>query len=190
MATSYLSKEEIESIGLFSCGKKVSISRYAKIYNPEILSIGDFSRIDDYCILTGRITIGSHVHIAPFCLLQGTEGIIIQNFAGLSSRVSIYTKSEDYTLGLSLTNPTIPDQYRVITDKGPVILEKHVLVGANSIILPKSKLHEGCSIGAFTLLRGNYEAWQIFVGNPAKKVGKRRSKTILEFENKLSIENL
>jgi galactoside O-acetyltransferase len=170
---------------LRSYGENVLISRFAKIYNPDKLIIGNNSRIDDFCILTGEISVGSFVHIAPFCLLQGSEKIVIDDFAGLSSRVSIYSVSEDYTLGLSLTNPTIPDEFRIIIDKGIIVIEKHVLIGSNSIILPNTSIHEGSSIGAFSLLRGEYESWKIYSGIPAKKVGQRRSKTIVDLEQKL-----
>ena len=63
------------------------------------------------------------MHIAPYTALFGKQKIEINNFVGISSRVSIYTESDDFVLGISLANPTIPDKYRKIFDKGKVTLK-------------------------------------------------------------------
>lgn len=49
--TSFYSEEELRSIGLKSYGKNVLISRFARIYGAESISIGNNVRIDDFCIL-------------------------------------------------------------------------------------------------------------------------------------------
>lgn len=55
--TSFLSQKELEEIGFCSYGTNVKISRYARIYSPEKIKIGDNVRIDDFCILSGKITV-------------------------------------------------------------------------------------------------------------------------------------
>jgi dTDP-4-amino-4,6-dideoxy-D-glucose acyltransferase len=182
---SFLSQEELDALGLRSCGRGVKISRHANLYAPHLLSIGDHSRIDDFCILSGEITLGVCVHVAPQCLLFGVRGIVLEDFAGLSSRVAIYTESEDYVGGTSLTNPTVPAPYRRITDAGPVRLGRHALVGCGSVLLPGTTLGEGTSVGALSLVRGELEAWTVWTGNPAAKRGRRRSRTMLRLEAEL-----
>lgn len=185
MLDSFLSKEELDSLGLRCCGRNAKISRHANLYAPHLLSIGDHSRIDDFCILSGEITLGACVHVAPQCLLFGARSIVLEDFSGLSSRVAIYTESDDYVAGTSLTNPTVPSAFRRIVDAGPVKLGRHAIVGCGAVLLPGSTLGEGTAIGALAVVRGELDAWSVYAGNPAIKAGRRRSRTILRMEAEL-----
>ncbi len=66
--TSFYSYEELEEIGFKYVGKDVKISRYARIYTPEVISIGDCSRIDDFAILPG-VKLAEGVVIGHFSLV-------------------------------------------------------------------------------------------------------------------------
>src|SRR5690606_42022487 len=81
---SYLSRKALEEIGFRSIGENVKVSDKASIYNPECISIGDHSRIDDFCIISGdrkstRLN-SSHVKIsyAVFCLKKKKKKISTQ----------------------------------------------------------------------------------------------------------------
>ena len=176
----YLSDAQLESLGLKYVGKNVKISNRASIYNADQIEIGDYSRIDDFCVISGRVVIGRNVHISPFCLVAGGEkGIIFDDFSGLAYHVQVFTQSDDYS-GRSLTNPTVPDIFKKEIKK-PVFIQRHCIVGAGSIIMPGVTLREGTSVGAMSLVRKTTEAWSIYVGNPAKKL-KERKKDMLDLE--------
>ena len=181
---SYYSRDELKELGLKSFGKNILISRNAKIYDPEKLSLKNNVRIDDFCILTGNINLGNYIHISPFCLLSGRYNISMKDFSGLSSRVSVYTANEDYVKGSSLTNPTIPIKMRKI-ESGPVLIEEHAVIGANSVILPNTSLEKGSILGAHSLAKGRYEKWKIYAGVPAKFIKNRPSKIIERDAKKL-----
>lgn len=57
------SESELKAIGFLKYGKNVLVSRKASIYNPEQMVLGDNIRIDDFCILSGNIKLGSYIHI-------------------------------------------------------------------------------------------------------------------------------
>ena len=115
--SSFYNDIELKGLGLRNYGKNVLISRNACIYGAENIEIGDNTRIDDFCVLSGKISLGANIHIAPFCLLAGgKKGIVIKDFSGLSSRVSLYAASDDYS-GKSLTNPTIDEKYKKVVSK-------------------------------------------------------------------------
>ena len=182
----YLSEEQLHKFGFKSFGKNVKISDKASIYEPEKIKIGDNSRIDDFCVISGKITIGQNVHIAPFCLIAGGEkGIIFGDFAGLAYSVQVFTQSDDYS-GKTMTNPTIPKRYKNEIKK-QVIIERHSIIGASSIIMPGVTLKEGTSVGAMSLVRKSTKSWGIYLGNPLKRI-KNRKKDILELE-KLYLKN-
>lgn len=186
MKTSFFTKEELKEIGFKNLGENVLISRKSSIYSPEKISIGNNVRIDDFCILSGNIILGNYIHIAAFCALYGSEGIEMKDFSGLSSRVSIYSSSDDYS-GNYLTNPMVPDKFRNII-KGRVVLEKHAIVGASSVILPGVIIREGAAIGTMSLVNKDCEAWTINIGIPSKII-KKREKRIPELEKIFILEN-
>lgn len=183
VAMAYFSDSELKNIGFKKLGVNVKISDKASIYNPERIEIGDNSRIDDFCVISGLVSIGRYVHIAPHCLVAGGEkGIVMEDFSGLAYFVQVFSQSDDYT-GMSMTNPTVPAIYKRETKK-PVFLGRHVIVGAGSVIFPGVTLAEGCSVGALSLVNRSTEPWGVYVGNPARRV-KERKKALLDFEREL-----
>lgn len=179
-----LSKEAIEMLGFASVGENVQISDKASFYGVNRIEIGSNTRIDDYSVLAagvGGIQIGNHVHIAVGSLLVGAGKITLSDFSGLSSRISIYSSSDDYS-GAWLTNPTIPSEYTGVTH-ADVFLGKHVIVGSGSVILPGVVLEEGVAIGALSLVIKRCEAFGIYAGNPVKRI-KERKRDLLELETK------
>ncbi len=176
----YYSAVELEGIGFKYIGKNVKISTKASIYDPERISIDDNSRIDDFCVLSGRISIGKNVHITVFCNLAGGEkGIEMEDFSTLSYGVNVFTQSDDYT-GKTLTNSTIPKKYKEEIKKA-ITIKKHVIVGAGSMIFPGVTLSEGCSVGSMSLVNKDTESWKVYFGIPAKPIRDRR-KDMLEHE--------
>lgn len=176
----YLSHDLLLKLGLKRLGKHVRISAKASIYDPEKIEIGDHSRVDDFCVISGSVTIGRNVHLAPFCLLAGGDaGISISDFSGLAYQVQIFSQSDDYS-GKTMTNPTIPDHYKNEI-KAPVHVGKHVIVGAGTVIFPGTTIAEGCAIGALSLVRKDTTPWGIYQGIPARRI-KERYKDLLELE--------
>jgi acetyltransferase-like isoleucine patch superfamily enzyme len=184
---SYLSAEELKKIEFKYLGKNVLISDKCSIYNPEKIEICDNSRIDDFCVLSGKIKIGRNVHLAPFCLIAGgSEGVELDDFSGCAYHVQVFSQSDDYT-GCSMTNPTIPEKYKNVLRK-KVTIGKHVIIGASSIVLPGVEISEGCSVGAMSLITKNTEPWGVYFGIPAKRL-KNRKKNLLELEKLYLVEN-
>ena len=66
-------------------------------------------QIDDFCLLSGNIQIGSYVHISPYTsLVAGSECIQVCDFVSISSKCSIFSKSDDFS-GMAMTNPMVPE---------------------------------------------------------------------------------
>lgn len=180
MNTSFYAKDELKKIGLKKIGENVLISRNACFYGGEDIVIGNNTRIDDFCILSGHITIGDNVHIAAYsALFSGKYEIKIGDFTAISSRCSMYAESDDYT-GISLSGAIRDERFRQPIG-GNIILEKHVLVGTGCTILPEVQIGEGVSVGAMSLINHNLLPWSVYVGIPARKIGER-NKDILRLE--------
>jgi len=172
-----------KQLGFCKCGNNVLISRNAVFYDVENIEIGDNVRIDDFCLLSGKIVLGKNIHIAAFSALYGgTDGIFISDYSNISSRVSIYSKSDDYS-GNSMTNPTIPENYKNIYS-APVYINKHVIIGATCVVLPGVVIGEGAAVGSMSFVNKSLPPWGIFAGIPCTFL-KNRSKNLLEEEKKL-----
>jgi acetyltransferase-like isoleucine patch superfamily enzyme len=175
-------------LGLARVGQDVTIWPLAKIVSPEAISIGDSVIIDDFVFIMGgkRTTIGSFVHIASFTSITGGGELILEDFTTLSSGVRVFTGTDDF-LGGSLTNSAVPYPYRVPI-RSFVRVKKHVIVGAQTVILPGVTIGEGVAIGANSLVRQDCEPWTIYVGSPAKPLRRRPREKILELEAQLCRE--
>ena len=181
---SFYGLEEIKKLGLNEVGNNVKISKNASIYGAERISIGPNSRIDDFCVISageGGISIGKNVHIAVMCTLIGGGKIEIEDFCGLSGRVSLYSSNDDYS-GEYLTGPTIPSEYTNV-DIRNVRIERHAVIGSGSIILPGVVIGEGAIVGAMSLVKKNLAPFCMYAGSPLRKI-KNRSNRLLEVEKK------
>ena len=176
----YLTREQIERIGFSYVGDGVQISDRAVFYDTHLIEIGDYSRIDDFCLLSGKVSLGRNVHIAVYShLAGGSEGIVLDDFSGGAYGCQIFTQSDDYS-GESLTNPTVQKKYKnEIKEK--IHIGKHCIIGANSVVMPGVVMAEGCSLGAQSLLHKSTEPWGVYFGVPAKKINIRK-KDLLEKE--------
>lgn len=186
---SFMNKQEIEKIGFKAVGENVYISRLASLYGASDIIIGNNVRIDDFCILSGKIRIGNYVHIAAYNAIYGGEsGVYMEDYTTISSHSSVYAVSDDYS-GESMTNPMIPEEFRRVTNE-KVVLKEHAIVGSHSVILPGSVIGEGCSVGAMSLIKGVLEEWGIYAGIPCRRIKSRsRAAQQLQKEFELSLKN-
>lgn len=177
MTTSFYTQQELSLLGLKSYGENVRISRYAQIYSPEKISIGNNVRIDDFCILSGCITIGSHIHIAAYCALHaGSYSIEMEDYTGLSARATIYAAMDDFS-GDYLIGPIHDDKYTNVTG-GSVKICKYAQIGAGGLVFPSVCVGEGAVLGAMSMTKQELAPWSIYAGVPAKKI-KQRNKRLL-----------
>jgi acetyltransferase-like isoleucine patch superfamily enzyme len=183
----YLTRRHLEALGFKSLGKNVQISDKASLYDTQRMEIGDHVRIDDFCVVSGRLSLGRNVYIGPQCLLAGGElGIVIEDFVTLAYGVRVFTQSDDYS-GESMTNSTVPLRYKR-EFKAAVRLARHVIIGAGSSILPGVCVAQGSSIGAMTLVLKSTEPWGIYVGSPARWL-KERKRDLLALEKQMLDED-
>ena len=163
----YYSKQQLKKMNFKSIGENVKISKNTFILNPEKIKIGNNVRIDAFTTITSNnlIEIGSYVHISCNVYINGAD--------------KIFSSVDDYS-GDYLTNPTIPKIYSNVT-KGEIVFEKHVIVGSNSVVLPRVTLKMGSAVGALSLVNKSLESWYIYMGVPARKI-KKRQKKILKLE--------
>ncbi|MEG2612226.1 MAG: acyltransferase [Alistipes sp.] len=175
---SFYSVAELKELGLKSCGTNVLISRKISMYSPEKISIGNEVRIDDFCILSGNITIGSHIHISAYSALYGLHGIELEDYTGLSPRCTLFSAMDDFS-GDYLIGPIHPASFTNVTG-GPVLIRKFAQIGSGSTIFPGVVVGEGCVVGAMSLVVCSLAEWGVYVGIPVRRI-KERGRALLKF---------
>ena len=112
MTNSFYSVDELKNLGFKTVGEHVLISSKASIYGAKDIELRSNIRIDDFCILSGKIKIGNYVHLGAYTsLCGGRKGIVLEDFVNLSRKIEIFAVSDDFGGG-SMTNPKVPDEYK------------------------------------------------------------------------------
>lgn len=178
----FLSREALLTMGFKSLGEDVLISDKASIYNAANIKIGSQVRISDFAILSagsGGIVIGNHVHVGCHSVLLGAGIIELQDFSGISPRVTILSSSDDFS-GAALIGPMVPRSFRNVIERD-VVIGRHVVIGSGSTVLPGASIVSGTAIGAMSLVKSAILEPGIYAGIPVK-MKKQRSKQVFELE--------
>lgn len=181
MQNSFYSPEELKSLGFKSVGNNVLISRFAHFFGEQNIEIGNYVRIDDFCILSGNIRLGNHIHVSAYSALYGRFGIEMEDFTGLSPRCTVFSASDDFS-GDSLIGPMVDEKFTHVTG-GKVLIKKYSQLGCNCVVLPGVTIDEGVAVGAMSLVLNDLEAWKIYRGIPAAAL-KDRSRKMLDLDFK------
>lgn len=134
-------------LGFRQVGSDVSVSKTTQFHGLLGL-IDDGARVDDYCVLTGRVEIGCCAHVSPFVFLSGSGGCIrLMNSSGVGSHSSLFTKSQIYDLA------TPRDERRV----GDIAIGVSTIIGRNVTVLPGVSIGRDCVIGAGCVINESIE---------------------------------
>lgn len=186
----FYTEQELKSL-LGASGERVCIHRSVIFINAKNIFIQSDVRIDCFSLLSAGVEgihIGNHIHIGASTHFFGTGAkITLEDFANVSSRVSLFTISDDYKDGF-LTNPTIPSTYKKM-ETGSIFISKHCIIGCGTVILPNVTLKTGASIGALSLVKNSIEPFQIAAGIPASVIGERSNDCLALGEQFLEDKN-
>jgi acetyltransferase-like isoleucine patch superfamily enzyme len=170
---------------LKSCGKNVIIGKTVRIRYPELVEIGNNVIIDDFTYISTALKIEDNVHISSGSKIIGGRNSYVEmkEFSTLAPNVVLSAGSDDYIGGIA--TPMVPIEYKGNVEIGEIIIGRHSIVGANSVVLPNVTFEEGASVGALSMVKSNLAPWTLFAGIPAKPIKERNKKQILAFEKKL-----
>jgi galactoside O-acetyltransferase len=129
-------RSESEIREMFSAvGENVLISTRAVFYEPEKMQFGDNARVDDFCLLSGSVTLGRNVHLTAYTHIAGGEpGVTLGDFTTCAYGCHVLAQSDDYS-GATMTNSTVPKRFKNETFSA-VRIGRHVILGIGTIVLP------------------------------------------------------
>ncbi|MDR1418598.1 MAG: hypothetical protein LBI80_05560 [Endomicrobium sp.] len=180
--TSFYTEDELRTFGFKKYGKNCLISRKASFYGAENISFGNNVRIDDFCVLSGNITIENYVHVSAWAgMFAGSYRIVMEDFTALSSRSVIYAESDDFS-GNNFANSIVPDIARKPLG-GDVFVLRYAVIGTSCTVMPGVTIARGVAVGAGCLVfKSLSKEWFRYIGMTSCYAFMPRSKKMLELE--------
>jgi len=170
-------------------GFDIRIHDTAVINHPELVVFGNHISIDIGVYISTAASIGDYVHIAPYvCIIGGAGGFIeMGDFTNIGTGAKVIVIGDDFSKGM--LNPIVPVKYRNLIG-GVVVMKAFSVIGANSVVMPNVRMAEGSALGANSFLNKDTEPWKIYAGSPAKIIGIRDKKWIIESAKELGYEGI
>ncbi len=161
-------------------GNGVKIWPMARLVGP--IWIGDHAMVDDFALIITKtgVRLEDYSHVCAFASILGGDSFTLGEFSGVGVGVRVFTSTENYE---TMVSATIPWPYRA-PHMAPVVIGRHVTIGANSVILPGVTIGDGAVIGALSLAKEDLEPWTIYAGIPCRPIKKRDKDAVLEWEAK------
>lgn len=183
-SSDYYSIKDLKNFGFKKIGRNLQIKKSVKFFFSKNITIGSNVRIEDFSIITGRgkIQIGDYVQISSHCCLLGKYGIKIGNYVTLAPGVKIFSGTDDYH-GNDIYTSFLKNKKFKEKIRGKVIIKDYVIIGSNSVVMPKLTIEEGVAIGALSFVNKSLQEWNIYFGLNIKKSRKRFKIFLKKLEN-------
>ena len=99
--SNFYEEKELQNLGFKFIGENCKISKLSSFYNKKNISIGNNTRIDDFCVISageGGIIIGNNTHISTHVTICGKSSIKIGDYCCASFKSTISSNCDDFTL--------------------------------------------------------------------------------------------
>ncbi|MHC4148986.1 MAG: acyltransferase [Planctomycetota bacterium] len=169
-------------------GRGVVIGKNVTLQRASQVGIGDNALIDDgVCISvrgdnaqiivgqktligrgstlqvrSGTLQIGEHVSIGNYCRIATASGLVIGRYSLISAFCYVGATNHRFD------RTDIPMIFQGAQDKGGVIIEEDVWIGAHVVVLDGVRIGKGSVIGSCSLVTKNIPDYAIAYGIPAK----------------------
>lgn len=138
-------------------------------------SIPESTKVWQYCVILPNATIGEDCNICSHCFIE--NGAKIGNRCTIKCGVQIWDGIEledDVFIGANVTFTN--DKYPRSHNSGWKLIKtkvcKGATIGAGATILPGVVVGAGAMVGAGSVVTHDVPAGEVWIGNPAKRIGK------------------
>jgi acetyltransferase-like isoleucine patch superfamily enzyme len=146
----------------------VMIEQGVFIAFPKNVILREFAFLDKNVIIMAKSAIvGRRVHIAPNVFVSGGGDFVASDYSCIATGSQLITSTEVLKEGARCSGPMASADQRKV-QRGKIVLERDVFVGANATILTDVTLAQGCVVGAGVTIAKSTEPWGIYVGDRPK----------------------
>lgn len=137
------------------------------------IQIGPGTIIDSFVKIkptggNGDVTIGPECTINSGCVLYSGNGIRIGQGVLISANCTFAPVNHEFQ------RRDRPIRHQGFgANKGGIVIEDDVWIGANCVLLDGAIVRQGCVIGASSIIRGEIPAYSVQAGNPLRLLGWR-----------------
>lgn len=133
-----------------------------RIYISDNVKIVEAHRNNESGFISGK-----EVHIGANTYIDYSGGITIGNYLAISQEVSIFTHNHS-------VHGEYKDWNRNSINFSKLVIEDYSWIGSHVIVLESvARIAEGSIVAAGSVLTKDTEAYGIYAGNPARKIGSR-----------------
>jgi acetyltransferase-like isoleucine patch superfamily enzyme len=119
-----------------------------------------------------KIVMGDLVYIAPFCFVDGSNGLEIGEGAQVCSWVSLLTHSSHISIRLYGKEYAGSEMKGYL--KGSLFIGAYTFIGPHSTLMPNTSIGKGSIVAAYSYVEGEFPEFSILGGNPARVIGDTR----------------
>ncbi|RLD76595.1 MAG: acyltransferase [Bacteroidetes bacterium] len=135
--------------------KNIYIGEKSILYKKQSLYIGR----------NGKMTLGKNSHAAPYgYFLIENQKLTIGDDVAIGPYCSFFCSSNTYSPDKAL--------FRENYEKADIKIGNNVFIGAQSVILPGSVIHNHVIVAANSVVRGILESGWLYGGSPCKQIKK------------------
>ena len=114
---------------------------------------------------------GDHIHVHKTCELDLTADIEIHEYTNISGDVKIFTHRHHW-------NHSRDRRGKIeIIEPVKLVIEEDVYVGRCATIIGVERIGKGAIIGGCAVLTKNVAPYEVWAGNPARKINERKDDT-------------
>lgn len=147
----------------------------AKIINPEYLSLGEHSTIDDFCFIyaseEGPVIIKDYVHVCAHAIIEGKGGATLEDSSVLAYGATLLTSSADLQGYYGSAKVPIENRRPLV---GHIHVGNEAFIGTNATVMQGVNVGEGAVLAVGGVATKDLEPWWIYGGMPAKKIKRRK----------------
>jgi acetyltransferase-like isoleucine patch superfamily enzyme len=161
---------------MLSIDPTATISKLADIEpsaRGTLIQIGARSMVDAFVKIkpaggSGEVVIGEDCALNSGTVLYTGNGIRIGDAVLIAANCTLAPTNHEF----KDTGKRIRDQ-GFQPSRGGIVIEDDVWLGANVVVLDGAVIRKGAIVAAGSVVRGELEAYSIYAGAPAKRVGAR-----------------
>jgi len=119
-----------------------------------------------------NVVMGDMVYIAPYCFIDGSQGLVIEDGCQICSWVSLLTHSSHISIRLYGKEYAGSDMKGYV--RGKLSIGAYSFIGPHAVLMPNTSIGKGSIVSSFAYVKGSFPDFAIIAGNPAKVIGDTR----------------